>query len=383
MRKTFAHFLTNPFAPTTATPLPPLTTVIMMSAKRPAAEDNAEGGAKRPRVASGVHITPPHTITSVDAVTAASNGSTIGVHTDNDESSTTKVLELGFDVGIVQGQIVYHPATTPGSSTIVVSTGGVLPDAPDGYCQLSDAAVASVGPDLRAMPLNEGNVFLWMQRLPHCNQLPGGKFAMLDTKDHEILYDRETTTGDIIRAILKKHGFCTLKGVLKPEECRRAIDGIIEDLEASRQFEGATFKGVGATIHKFYGLACTEHAQKRRLHPEVRHIYALMYGVPDDELVQSADASAFMCEDRSKLHNVTRAAQFVCWGPKIAQDPAEVPKKVEYFLSGGSMGHNPLICRKQKSGRHFSDRMDPKHGCVPWKPLVAKLLPEQLKAFGG
>lgn len=76
---------------------------------------------------------------------------------------------------------------------------------------------------------------------------------------------------------------------------------------------------------------------------------------------------------------VTRAAQFVCWGPRSLVTVEDARCKLEWAQKGGSHNHWPTICSRAMRGGHMSDDGS-------WLRTLSdaaiRLLPEQIAALG-
>lgn len=68
---------------------------------------------------------------------------------------------------------------------------------------------------------------------------------------------------------------------------------------------------------------------------------------------------------KSSADTITRAGQFICWGPKEFRKDNEKEKKIKYGLTGHSNNHWPTIYTNGGSGGHYSDRYK------DWSPLAS------------
>ena len=72
---------------------------------------------------------------------------------------------------------------------------------------------------------------------------------------------------------------------------------------------------------------------------------------------------------------ITRAGQFICWGPKEFRQESEKAKKIKYGLIGHSNNHWPTIYTNGGSGGHYSDRYK------DWQPLSSIQLTNNQVAY--
>jgi len=83
--------------------------------------------------------------------------------------------------------------------------------------------------------------------------------------------------------------------------------------------------------------------------------------------------------DNLQPWDITRAAQFVCWGPRCLLTPEDAQKRLEWAQKGGSHNHWPTIHSQGCRGGHMSDD----GSWLRTLPEEAiRLLPEQVRALG-
>jgi len=233
---------------------------------------------------------------------------------------------------------------------------------------------------MRRVHVPAGAVVFWGGWTAHANEHPLCKDPGL--KDCE--YDVTVGSVDELKAMLALRGVAVWPGIVGQAERAEAIQEMVDDLKRAAPAGTPVTElyppgGIGCMITKGYGLGNTINAQKRRLNPEIRRIFADMYGIAVDDLTQSADAFSWVPPQTPEAPPL-RCAQFISWAPWAAMDPKEVPKKIKAMKAGKSMCHDPLRFRSGGGPGHMANPKEGKPG--HWRTLHDAITPAQLQALG-
>lgn len=295
--------------------------------------------------------------------------SSLGVHTDGRTPDDAKLSKRGFTRGVIQSGL--HAVETAFVAGLVQA-----PPAAHSYRKLDHPEQFR----LRRIHVPAGALVVWGGYTPHANENPSCRDPTL--MDCE--FDLTARSTEELKAKLDTYGIAVFLDVLSGDEQRLFIEEMVSDLKRSAPpgtpTEGLHPPGsIGCMICKCYGLGNTLNAQKRRLNPRVRGIYAGLYGVEPMELTHSADAFTWK-PPPTATEKPLRCGQFICWAPSVAMDPGDAAKKLKWMKQGKSLCHNPFDPRSGGGPGHMSN---PKFGNPGhWTTLFDPVTKEQMQALG-
>lgn len=297
------------------------------------------------------------------------NPSSLGVHTDGRIADDAKLAKHGFTRGVIQSGL--HAVKT----TFVVGL-EQAPPAEHSYRKLDYPEQFR----LRRIHVPAGALVVWGGYTPHANENP--LCPDPDLQDCDI--DLTARSIEELKEKLDSYGVAVFLDVLSEDQQRLFIEEMVSDLKRSAP-PGTPTKdlhppgSIGCMIVKCYGLGNTLNAQRRRLNPKVREIYAGLYGVEPTELTQATDAFTWKPPPEAN-ETPLRCGQFICWAPAVPMETGAAAKKLKLMQAGKSLCHNPYTPRSGGGPGHMSN---PKFGSPGhWASLSDPITKEQMQALG-